>query len=116
MTATVQKHMYGAIAVAHHDHGGTTQASGDKISGCWNLCLVGQKNPSAIEDPLHLETEYLVTYKNVAAHQPALNIDPTIIPGCRTPYSHRPAFVKYHLLFKLVQAASRGKLCCLSSP
>src|SRR5262249_53457778 len=40
MTATIQKHMYGAIAVAHHDHGGTTQTSGDKISSCWNLCLV----------------------------------------------------------------------------
>src|SRR5215469_2833952 len=116
MTATIQKHMYDAIAVAYHDHGGTTQASGDKISGCWNLCLVGQKRPTAIEDPLHLEAEYLVAYKNVAAHQPALNVDPTIIPGCRTPYSHRSASVKYHLLFKLVQVASRGKLCCLSSP
>src|SRR5919204_3166062 len=116
MTATIQKHTYGAIAVAHHDHGGTTQTSGHKISGCCNLCRVGQKNPSTIEDPLHLEPEYLVAYKNVAANQPSLHKHPTIIPGSGISYGHRRASVKYHLLFKLVQLASCGKICCLSSP
>src|SRR5262245_5286508 len=116
MTATVQKHMYGAIAVAHHDDGGTTQVSGDKISGCWNLCLVGQKNPSAIEDPLHLELEYLVAYENIAAHQSPPHVDPTIVLGRRITCSHGPASVKYHLLFKLVQQASCGKLPASSAP
>src|SRR5262245_36950778 len=116
VTAAVQKHMYRAIAVAHHDHWRTTQASGDKISGCRDLCLVGQKNPRAIENPLHLEPEYLVAYENVAAHQAAVHVDPTIILGCRSPYSHGwLTSVKYHLLFKLVQLPLHGKLPAASS-
>src|SRR5262249_4560099 len=90
MTAAVQKHMHGTIAVAHHHHWCTTQVSGNKISGCRNLCLVGQKYPSAIENPLHLEAEYLVAYENIAAHQTAPPVDPAIILGCRSPYRHGP--------------------------
>src|SRR5215467_7456674 len=96
MTAAVQKHMQGAVAVAYHDHRRTTQASDDKISGCGNLCLVGQKNPRAIENPLHLELEYLVAYETIAAHQSPPHVDPTIVLGCRITCSHGPASVKYH--------------------
>src|SRR5262245_17760946 len=100
MTAAVQKHMHGAIAVAHHHHWCTTQVSANKISSCRNLCLVGQKYPSAIENPFHLKAEYLVAYENVAAHKAAPHVDPTITLGCRSPYRHGAASVKYHLLFK----------------
>ena len=43
MSAAVQKHMHGAIAVAHYDHRGAAQASGNKISRCRDLSLMGQK-------------------------------------------------------------------------
>ena len=78
-----------------------------KSPGCRNLSLVGQEHPGAIEDPLHLEPEYLVTYEDIAAHQSALHIDPTVVLGRGVPLQPWPTSVKYHLLFKLVQSASQ---------
>ena len=83
MPAAVQKRMHGAIAVAHDDDWRAAQASGNKISRRGNLRLMGQKDPSAIENPLHLEPEYLVAYEDIAAYQTAPHIDPIVVLGCR---------------------------------
>src|SRR5262249_59914893 len=98
------------------DNGGTTKVSDEKISGWGNSCLVSKKNPRAIKNPFHLELKYLVAYKNTAAPQPPPHVDPTIVLGRRITCSHGPASVKYHLLFKLVQQASCGKLPASSAP
>src|SRR5262249_31179997 len=116
MTATVQKHMHGAVAVAYHDHRRATQASDDKISGCGNLCLVSQKNPRVIKTPFNPAQKSPAAYKNLAAPHPPPHVAPTIVLGRRITRSHGLASVKYHLLFKLVQQALRGKLPAASAP
>ena len=73
---------------------------------------MGQKDPGAIENPLHLEPAYLVAYEDIAAYQTALHIDPIVVLGCRSSVRTWPTSVKYHLLFKLVQVALHGKLFC----
>src|SRR5262245_17865133 len=62
MTAAVQKHMHGAVVVAHHDHRSTAQVPGNKISCCGYLGLMGQEYPGTIENPVHLKSKYLVAH------------------------------------------------------
>ena len=78
MSAAVQERMHGAIAVAHHDHWGAAQASGNKISRLRNLRLMGQKDPGAIENSAPSRACILVADKDIAAHQTAPHIHPIV--------------------------------------
>src|SRR4029453_13578462 len=110
MTAAVQKHMHSAVAVAHHDHRSTAQAAGNKISCYGNLRLVGQEYPGAIENPVHLESKYLVTHEDIAAHQSAPRIDPAVVIGWRSPCSHvaRPCEISLTLQLSPTKASRQA--------
>src|SRR5262245_31583524 len=116
VAAAVQKHMHAAVAVAHHDHRSTAQVPGNKISCCGNLRLMRQEYPGAIENPVHLESKYLVTHEHIAAHQPAPRIDPTVVTGCRSPCSHRARLCEISLTLQLSLTKASRQASAASSP
>ena len=74
--------MYGAAAVANDDDRSATERAADIVAGRADFGLVCQEHPGAIEDALDLELVNVVIDEDVAAHQAALYVNPTLF-RCR---------------------------------
>ena len=77
MAADIQKGVYLALAVAHHQDGVLAHIGGEEVARLWYLALVAQKQPATREDALQLLLVDLRLDEDAAANQPALGIDQT---------------------------------------
>src|SRR2546423_2997801 len=57
VTAAIEQHLHTAVVVATHDHGLTTELSGDVVSRLRHLTGVTDEQPSRFENAFHLELE-----------------------------------------------------------
>jgi len=82
MAADIQKGVYLALAVAHHQDGVLAHIGGEEVARLWYLALVAQEQPAARENPLQLLLVDLRLDEDAAADQAILGIDQSVHVHC----------------------------------
>ena len=77
MAADIQKGVYLALAVAHHQDGVLAHIGGEEVARLWYLALVAKEQPAASENPLQLLLVDLRLDEDAAADQPTIGVDQT---------------------------------------